>query len=123
LLWRKPLINEVAPVEVAISDKDGSFMTFGDWGPTGDRDSVVVVYSSQGAVVRNLSLTDIYTASEAKKFPHSMMSGEWRHGSRPYVDTAKQEVNVTVIDASTMTKGHIDWKTIRIRFADGYVLR
>lgn len=44
-VWRKPLINVVAPVSALVSDADGSFVTFDNWGRMGWGDDVIVLYS------------------------------------------------------------------------------
>ncbi|MFG6414553.1 hypothetical protein ACG02S_11670 [Roseateles sp. DC23W] len=71
------LLNPVAPVFVAVSDA-GDLVTLDDWHSVGVGNAVVVVYSPQGRVVRNLGLADIYAPQEIAKFSESVSSVWWR---------------------------------------------
>ncbi len=49
-----PLVNSVAPVDVAVSDRGDYVVTLDDWHGMGYGDSVVVIYRSDGRIVRAL---------------------------------------------------------------------
>lgn len=74
------LLNPVSPVFAAISD-EGELITLDNWHNVGIGESVVVVYSPNGHVVRSLGLKDIYSAAELGKFRESVSSIWWRCGS------------------------------------------
>ena len=63
-VWRKPLVNKIAPVAAVVSAADGSFVTFDDWGETGYGDNVVVIYSGAGKLVKKLALGDFMTEEQ-----------------------------------------------------------
>src|SRR5262245_50268937 len=39
LLWRKPLVNEVAPLKTLVAERSGYIVTFDDWGQMGYGDA------------------------------------------------------------------------------------
>ncbi|GEM_PF-4546144 len=60
LVWRKKLLNTVAPAKCIVSD-DGKYVaTFDSWYPTlNDGKNVMVVYDSSGMAIANYSLNQI----------------------------------------------------------------
>ena len=74
------LLNPISPMFAAVSD-NGELITLDNWHNMGIGESVVVVYSPQGRVVRSLGLAIIYSAEELAKLPLSVSSIWWRCGS------------------------------------------
>lgn len=77
LVWRKPLVNQISPGSALVSDVDGSFVTFDDWGNSGHGDNVVVIYSGSGDMVKRFSLSDLMTEEQIEKLPGSIGSIYW----------------------------------------------
>jgi hypothetical protein len=76
-LWQRPLLNDVAPVEVLVS-KTGKFVvTFDNWHSTGYGDNVVVIYGEEGQLVRSMQLTDFLPKELVKALPSSVSSLHW----------------------------------------------
>ena len=79
-VWRKPLVNAIAPVSALISEKDAIFVTFDNWGSTGHGDDVMVIYDGSGTVKRKFSLNDIVPEAEQSKLRRSVSSIHWGDG-------------------------------------------
>jgi hypothetical protein len=82
--WEFPLVNEVSPVNAIISDSGNYVVTFDNWHSVGYGDDVVVIYRSNGALIRKLGLKDLLTEGDIEMLPHST-SSIWWSGKR-YLD-------------------------------------
>lgn len=71
------LLNPIAPVFAAVADS-GELVTLDNWHNMGIGDSVIVVYSPDGTVLRKYRLADVYTESEIAKFNRTTSSIWWR---------------------------------------------
>lgn len=80
------LLNPIAPVYAAVTDA-GEIVTLDNWHNIGTGNSVVVVYSAEGQIVRKYGLTDIYTDAEMRKFERSVSSIWWRCPAQPTLDS------------------------------------
>jgi hypothetical protein len=78
LVWTSRLDNEVAPVEVMISDDGSNVITFDNWASVGFGDNVVVIYGREGKLVRKFSLEDLMPPYVVQALPHSVSSIWWR---------------------------------------------
>lgn len=77
LAGRFALVHADEPLDALVSD-DGRFLiTFGNW--TRFDDKAVVIYRTDGSLVRSLSLGDILTASDRQAVAQ-MVGGSWREG-------------------------------------------
>ena len=81
-----PLVNEVSPVDLAISDRGDYIVTLDNWHSMGYGDSVVVIYRSDGRVVRKFALHELVAESDIRHFMHSASSIHWRDAYR--IDSA-----------------------------------
>jgi hypothetical protein len=71
------LVNEVAPVAALVSD-DGQYLaTFNNRHSLGSGDDAIVIYRTDGELIRSLSLEDILTAKDIEVLRRSVSS---RHG-------------------------------------------
>ena len=77
VVWKKPLLNEVAPVGVLVSEH-GQAITLDDWHGMGYGKNAVVFYDANGKVVRALSLADFLPEEYIDALPHSVSSIQWR---------------------------------------------
>jgi hypothetical protein len=123
LLWYRqvasfPLLNPVAPVHVLI-DNSGRFVaTLDDWHQVGYGPNVVVIYRSEGTLIRRLSLRDMVTAGDAETFSRSVSSIGWR--GRPRIDDVREQL-VIPIGGDRPPSGAPYWPAValRLRLASG----
>lgn len=123
-IWRKPLVNDVAPVSALISDADGRFVTFDNWHSAGKGDDAIVVYSGSGEVRRQLKLTDIMSESEFSQLPRSISSIHW--GGQHQIDDADPlVVNLQVLVRQTFERSTLksEFRTVQIRLDTAEVVK
>ncbi len=72
--WR--LVNEVAPVSALVAN-DGTIVTFDNWHSMGYGDDVVVIYRSDGTLIRKFGLADILEDEDIFQLRHSVSSIWW----------------------------------------------
>ena len=108
LLWRRPLINRVAPVEALVSETEG-VVTFDDWHKVGTSSNTVVVYSVAGRVVAQHSLQDLASPSEIQQMPHTAGSIWWK--KKASLDTNKNRLVLTLNNEKTI---HVDLGTGKV---------
>lgn len=94
-VWKEPLKNEVAPVNVIVAD-DGHVVTFDNWHSTGYGPHVVVIYDPRGHPVRALSLLDFLPEHYIEVLPHSVSSIRWSGTPRISEDGSQAIVPVVV---------------------------
>lgn len=94
LMWRRPLVNRVAPVSVFISEIDPEVVTFDDWFQVGTSSNTVVIYSAIGRIVGRHALGDIIPGSEIQQLEHSVSSVVWRE--KVTVDTESNRLVLTI---------------------------
>jgi hypothetical protein len=109
-VWRKQLINVVAPVNALVSDADGSFVTFDNWGRMGWGDDVIVLYSGSGALRKQLALKDIMNDSDLNRLPRTASSIHW--GGQHEIDHDGRTLKVRIVAVAGVSAGDSD---------DGYV--
>lgn len=109
-VWRKPLVNVVAPVSALVSDADGSFVTFDNWGRMGWGDDVIVLYSASGALRKQFALIDIMSDSDFKKLSRTASSVHW--GAQHELEHDGRTLKVRIVAAEGLSAGEED---------DGYV--
>lgn len=129
-LWRKPLVNDVAPVSALVSDVDGSFVTFDNWHSMGWGDDVIVIYAGSGALKKKLALTDIMSEADFNKFPRTASSIWW--SGKHELDYDGRTLNVQIvaaegISAGEIIEGHVEsdgsFRTIRIDLGTAKTLK
>src|SRR5687767_8944661 len=79
-----PLVNEVSPVNAVVSTDGRYVVTFDNWHRVGYGDDVVVIYQSNGALVKKFGLADLFTESDIRSFVHTASSIWW--GTGHYID-------------------------------------
>jgi TonB family protein len=82
-----PLVNEVSPVGALVSGDGNHVVTFDNWHNVGYGDNVVVIYRSDGTLVKKFGLADLFTRSDMRHFPMSASSIWW--GAGHYIDDTK----------------------------------
>jgi TonB family protein len=81
-----PLVNEVSPVDLAISDRGDYIVTLDNWHSMGYGDSVVVIYRPNGRVVRQIALEELVAESDIQHLARTASSIWWRDEYR--IDSA-----------------------------------
>jgi hypothetical protein len=119
-LWRRPLINDVAPVSALVSDKNGSFITFDNWHSMGWGDEVMVIYGSDGELKKKLPLTAIMSKTEFENLPRSASSIRW--SGKHALDHDENVVLVQVVNGIESEDSKKKYKTVRIHLGTGDVV-
>lgn len=70
-------MNEVSPVSAIVSNDGRYFVTFDNWHSMGYGDDVVVLYRSDGSVIKKFGLEDLLTEGDVETLPHSVSSIWW----------------------------------------------
>jgi TonB family protein len=73
---RWQLENDVAPVSALVAN-DGTVVTFDNWHSIGYGDDVVVIYRSDGMLIRKLGLADLLEEEDISQLRHSVSSIWW----------------------------------------------
>ncbi len=82
--WGFPLLNEVSPVSALVSNRGDFVVTFDNWHSVGYGDDVVVIYRSDGTLVKKFGLEDLLTEGDIETLPRSVSSIWW--GREHYID-------------------------------------
>ena len=113
------LINEVASVTALVSD-DGQYLaTFDNWVLRGDGDDAIVIYRTDGSLIRSLSLENVLTANDIVALPRSVSSIRW--GGEHYIDESNQLL-VLRIQRRTESGPCSKPAEVAIHLADGTLL-
>lgn len=119
-VWKRPLANDVAPINAVVSDS-GVSVTFDNWHSVGWGDDAMVIYAADGEPVRKIGLSDFLPKHYIDALPHSVSSIHWR--SEPRIDEKNQYVVVPVVvptaeaqDAHADNVRHVD---VHFRLSDG----
>ena len=67
------LVNEVGPVNAIVSNDGLYIITFDNWHSVGYGDDVVVIYRSDGKLIRKLGLNDILTDGDIQTLPPALV--------------------------------------------------
>jgi TonB family protein len=89
--WR--LVNEVSPVSALVAN-DGTVVTFDNWHSAGYGDDVIVIYRTDGSLVRQLGLEDLLVPYDISRLRHTVSSIWWSGTHR--IDEVQRAVIVQV---------------------------
>lgn len=81
-VWDKPLVNDVAPVDVLVAPSGRVVATLDNWHFVGRGDNVLVFYGADGRLIRSLKLSDLLPDYYIKALPSSVSSTQWRSDVR-----------------------------------------
>jgi hypothetical protein len=76
-VWQRDLVNDVAPVSALVSNTGAYVVTFDNWHFMGFGDDAVVIYGTQGKLIRALGLDDILPDYYVEALPRSVSSLHW----------------------------------------------
>jgi TonB family protein len=113
------LVNEVAPVSVLVADDGRWIVTFDNWHSIGEGPNVVVVYHSDGTLVRSLSLEDLLISEDLEVLPHSVSSRYWCGANHIDEASGLLFLNITRCRFSNSTDCNDRPAVIAIRLSDG----
>lgn len=111
-----PLVNEVSPVDAIVSNTGNYFVTFDNWHSAGYGADAVVIYRSDGSLVRRLALEDFLTENDIDTLPTTISSRWW--GRDHYID---KEANILVLRIVSSTESQ--WSGSALEGAKFYELR
>jgi hypothetical protein len=118
--WKEPLVNDVAPVEVVLSNR-GEAITLDNWHSMGWGDDAVVIYATSGTRVRQFGLADFLPKYYVDALPRTVSSIHWRGDAR--VDEAKRQLIIPIVvptlDASAVLTGKARYLDARFHLSDG----
>jgi len=129
-IWRKPLVNDIAPVTALVSDRDGRFVTFDNWLYMGDGDDTIAIYDGRGRLTRKFALADVMSQEELDKLTRSVSSTWWRGDykltSTDVEDAERSDelVQIQLVFGQDLT-GHgrdLGERTLHIRLRDGQII-
>ncbi|MEX2151554.1 MAG: hypothetical protein WD793_15175 [Steroidobacteraceae bacterium] len=122
-LWRHPLVNDVAPVSVLVSDRSGAFVTFDTWHAVGCCKDTIVIYDSAGTVIRMFELSDLLSDVEIDQLQRTVSSTHWG-GEHDLAWVEDEEIVELAIVANGKFPSDADaeYKTVQIRMRDGAVV-
>jgi hypothetical protein len=103
-VWKIKLSNDVAPVDVLVSDDGQYVVTLDNWGRAGYGDDVLVVYGPDGNLVKKYSLEELL-GDQAQNVGHSVSSRWWRKEAR--LETATHKLYLLVELVPTVQVGRI----------------
>ena len=66
VVWRKPLVNDVAPLSALVAD-GGRFVTFDNWHHVGIGEDTIAIYQADGTLVKKHRLEDVVSEDVARK--------------------------------------------------------
>ncbi len=81
-VWAKPLVNQIAPVELMIAPDGNRIVTFDNWHSIGHGENVIVIYDGAGDLVRSMPLSALLPEDYIEALPHTVSSLSWRLGER-----------------------------------------
>ena len=97
------LANELAPMKALVADSGRYVVTFDNWGRLGYGDEVVVIYRSDGTLVRKLGLADFLTEPDIRSLSHTASSIWW--GGPLGFDEQAEHVIIRVVASRRMQPG------------------
>ena len=118
--WTKPLANEVAPVDVLVANGGRAVITFDNWHSMGYGPNAIVLYDSQGNLIRKLGLEDLFPKWFVAAQPHSVSSIWWRGQPRISDDGAAALVPIKLPSNNENSIGSEGpTRDLAIRLSDG----
>jgi len=89
------LVNEVSPVTALVSNDGNYVVTFDNWHSVGYGDDVVVLYRSNGVVIKKFALGDLLTEGDIETLPRSVSSIWW--GGDHYIHDSNRLLVLKII--------------------------
>ena len=119
-VWRKSLVNKFSPESALVSAADGSFVTFDEWGESGNGSNVIVIYDGSGELVRRLSLSDILSEEEMKNLPRTWSTMYW--GGHHILTEGDSIIVLRVAANNELDQDKRKYRDLKLRMVDGSVV-
>lgn len=117
-----PLLNEVAPVRALVSSDGRYLVTFDNWHRAGWGDDVVVIYRSDGSLVKKYSLVELLSKKRVEKLPRTVSSLWW--GGEHRLDEPRGELVLLIVKEGTRPFAeNPSYSELRIKLASGEKVR
>lgn len=120
LLWQRPLVNDVAPTSVLLTDDASFLVTFDNWHSAGYGDDVIAIYDREGELVRKLSLEQVLPPAYVHHIPRSVSSRWW--GGKHALVSDDRMVELQIALPGDSISGSTPHVPLRIRLDDGTVV-
>ena len=92
LIWQKPLLNEIGPVDAIVANNGSSVVTFDNWYSRGHGENVFVVYDENGEAKMSYELKEI-SPFPLNDYKESKTSIHWyRYGNIRFIDNERIEI-------------------------------
>jgi TonB family protein len=116
--WKFPLVNEVSPGNAIVTNSGQYVVTFDNWHSMGYGDDVVVIYRSDGSLVRKLGLDDLLTEGDIAVLPRSVSSIWWGDGH--YFDEKADRLMLRIVSNGEMPyKEDRQFHVLRVELSTG----
>jgi TonB family protein len=116
-----PLVNEVSPVSALVSNDGNYFVTFDNWHSMGYGDDVVVLYRSDGSVIKKFGLVDLLTEGDIETLPRSISSIWW--GGDHYIDDAAEVLVLKIVsNRKSPWEDAAQFHELKVELANGRTL-
>ncbi len=112
-----PLRNEVSPVEALVSNNGEYVVTFDDWHAVGYGPNAVVIYRSNGTLVRALSLEDLLVQEDIQTLPRTVSSLWW--GGEHSIDGMGNLVLRVVANGKASWQEGAEYQELLIKLSTG----
>lgn len=115
------LVNEVGPVTALVSDSGQYLVTFDNWHSRGYGNDTIVIYRTDGSLIRSLSLEDVLTTKDIAALPRSVSSIHW--GAADYIDEGSNLLVLRIERCTGFGLCSERSAQVAINLADGTLLR
>ena len=119
-LWRRELMNEVAPIHALVSNGGDHVVTFDNWHSVGHGNDVVVIYNAKGRLIESFGLNDFLSVGHIETLPHSVSSIHWGDKHRFSVDETKLILNVLAPSQEAL-EPNAQYETFEVDLANGAI--
>ena len=118
--WTRILVNRVAPSHALVSD-DGSYVvTFGDWFGGYEDSLAVVIYDSNGDLIKGLSAKDILGEKAILEVPQTSHMILWGKPNR--IDALNKQLILDVWQSGIPGTSDIKYREVAFNLKDGGLL-
>jgi hypothetical protein len=114
-VWERRLSNDVAPVNVLLSDGGQYVATFDNWQAVGMGDDVVVIYGPEGKLIKKLALSDI--VPRVSNLPRTAGSIFW--GGKHHIDERSLQLVLKVLSEWSPEYDEGKYREVRVDLRTG----
>lgn len=128
-VWGRDLINEVAPVDVLVPDACDYVVTLDNWYHSGYGDDIVVIYGTEGDLVKQFSLEELLGPEDIRRISYSVSSRIWL--KKAYIDGRTKTLHIefrpqnavdTRPNLATKSDAEVKGTQLKVNLATGEIL-